>query len=278
MVLQAALLGAARIHYRDARLGIDEVRDVAVVAPITEGAVAVDWDQAEPADFEVRELASSPPAGATFATLPPAAAKPRNYAGWEKAFARWAAGSQSIEVLRSARVKLSSAPDETERDFRIRLRQALREGRDRALAEVRDKHASRLRTAEDKLRRAQASVERENQQASESRMSAAVSFGATVMGALLGRKAVSASTLGRATTAARSMGRVSRESADVARATSTVAVLEQQLAEAQAALEADLRAVQGEWDPETESLERVVVKPKRGSVEVQLIGLLWQSD
>jgi hypothetical protein len=56
-----------------------------------------------------------------------------------------------------------------------------------------------------------------------------------------------------------------------------VAVLEQQLAEAQAALEADLRAVQGEWDPETESLERVVVKPKRGSVEVQLIGLLWQS-
>ena len=180
-------------------------------------------------------------------------------------------------MFRSARTKLSSGPDESERDFRIRLQQALREGRDQALAKVREKHASRLRTAEDKLRRAQAAVERENQQASESKMSAAVSFGATVLGALLGRKAVSASTLGRATTAAKSMGRISRESGDVARATSTVATLEQQLAEAQAALEADLQAVQSEWDPQAEELERVVVKPKRGSVSVQLVGLVWQA-
>ena len=274
--LEPSLLGVARISYADARLGIDEIRDVAVVTPIADGAVAVDWDHAEPADFEVRQLQQAPPAGATFGPLPAAAAKPRSYAAWEKDFARWASSSQSIEVFRSSRTKLSSGPDESERDFRIRLQHAMREGRDQALARIREKHASRLRTAEDKLRRAVAAVERENQQASESKVSAAVSFGATVLGALLGRKAVSASTLGRATTAARSMGRISRESGDVARATSTVQTLEQQLAEAQAALEADLQAVQNEWDPQTEELERVVVKPKRGSVSVQLVGLVWQ--
>ena len=274
--LEPSLLGVARISYTDAKLGIDETRDVAVVTPIADGAVAVDWDHAEPADFEVRQLQQAPPAGATFGPLPAAAAKPRSYATWEKDFARWAASSQSIEVFRSARTKLSSAPDESERDFRIRLQQTLREGRDQALARVREKHASRLRTAEDKLRRAEAAVERENQQASESKMSAAVSFGATVLGALIGRKAVSATTLGRATTAAKSMGRISRESGDVARATSTVTTLEQQLADAQAALESDLQAVQGEWDPQAEELERLVVKPKRGSVSVQLVGLVWQ--
>jgi hypothetical protein len=275
--LEPALLGVARISYTDAKLGIDEVRDVAVVTPIADGAVAVDWDHAEPAGFEVRALQQTPPEGVTFGSLPAAAAKPRSYAGWEKDFARWASSSQSIEVFRSARTKLSSGPDESERDFRIRLQQALREGRDQALAKVREKHAARLRTAEDKLRRAQAAAERENQQASESKMSAAVSFGATVLGALLGRKAVSASTLGRATTAAKSMGRVSRESSDVARAASTVTALEQQLADAQAALEADLQAVQAEWDPQAEALDRVVVKPKRGSVSVQLVGLVWQA-
>ncbi len=274
--LEPSLLGVARISYTDARLGIDEVREVAVVTPIADGAVAVDWDHAEPADFEVRQLQQTPPGGVTFGALPAAAAKPRSYATWEKDFARWASSSQSIEVFRSGRTKLSSAPDESERDFRIRLQQALREGRDQALAKAREKHAARLRTAEDKLRRAEAAVERENQQASESKVSAAVSFGATVLGALLGRKAVSASTLGRATTAAKSMGRVSRESGDVARATSTVATLEQQLADVQAALEADLQAVQAEWDPQAEELERVVVKPKRGSVSVQLVGLVWQ--
>ena len=73
------------------------------------------------------------------------------------------------------------------------------------------------------------------------------------------------------------MGRISRESDDVVRATSTVATLEQQLADVQAALEADLQAVPGEWDPQAEELERVVVKPKRGGVSVQLVGLVWQA-
>ena len=256
---------------------MDDTRLVTVVTPIADGAVAVDWEQAEPADIDVDDLAPAAPAGATFAPLPPAAARPRSYAGWEKDFARWAAQSQTIEVLRSARTKLASAPDESERDFRIRLQQAMREGRDAALARVRDKHASKIRAAEDKLRRAQAAVDRETQQASESRMSAAVSFGTSVVGALLGKKAVSATNLGRVATAARSMGRMSRESADVSRAASAVGVLEEQLGEAKAALESDLASVQAEWDPAAEELQRTVVKPKRGGVSVQLLALLWHA-
>ena len=123
---------------------------------------------------------------------------------------------------------------------------------------------------------AQQGVERESQQASESKMSAAVSFGTSVLGALLGRKTISATNIGRVATAARSMGRVTRESADVSRASTTVGVLEQQLADAQAALEADLAQVQAGWDPSTEALQRAVVKPKRGGVSVQIVGLLWQ--
>ena len=255
---------------------MDETRDVAIVTPIADGVVAVDWEHAEPADFDVEHLQTTPPAGATFAPLPSSAARPRSYATWEKDFSRWAGQSQSIELLRSARATLVSGPDESERDFRIRLQQALREGRDAALEKVRAKHAAKIRTAEDKVRRAEAAVDRESQQASESKVSAAVSFGATVLGALLGRKAVSASTIGRATTAARGVGRMSRESADVARAEANVEALTQQLADLQAALEADLQTVGEEWDPAADELERVVVKPKRGSVSVQLIGLVWQ--
>lgn len=271
-------MGVARIIYSDAKLGVDDTRTVTVVTPITDGAVAVDWEHAEPADVRVDQLGTTPPAGVTFGDVPSAAAKPRSYTAWEKDFSRWAAQSQSIEVWRSTRAKLVSAPDESERDFRIRLQQALREGRDAALAKVREKHASKIRTAEDKLRRAQAAVERETQQASDSKVSAAVSFGASIVGALLGRKAISATNIGRVATAAKSVGRVSKESGDVTRAASNVAVLEQQLAECQAALEADLAAVQAEWDPDAEDLQRTVVKPKRGGVSVQVVALLWRAQ
>ncbi|MDH4065579.1 MAG: ATP-binding protein, partial [Acidobacteriota bacterium] len=276
-IFEPALLAVARIAYSDRKSGVDDTRTTAVVTPIGDGAVAVNWDRAEPANVDVDRLESRPPAAAGFTSLPAAASSPKNYAAWERDFARWAAQSQAIEVLKSGRTGLVSETGEPERDFRIRVQQALREGRDLALAKVREKHTAKIRTAEDKVRRAQASVERESQQASESKISTAISFGATVVGALLRRKAVSASTLGRATTAARSMGRMSRESADVTRAEANVEAMQQQLADLQAALEADLQTVQTAWDADHDDLERVVVKPRRGGVSVQVVGLLWRS-
>ena len=270
------VLGVARVSYSDAKLGLDETREVAVLTPITEGPVAVNWEHAELADFAVKDLQKAP-AGpeATFAALPAAAAKPKSYATWEKDFTRWAAQSQSIELFKSPRTKLLSAPDESERDFRIRLGNQAREGRDAALTKVRERYASKLTTPHDRIRRAEHAVQVQSEQSTGAKVSAAVSIGATIFGALLGRKAVSASTLGRATTAARGVSKVGREAEDVTRASENVAALAQQRDDLQAALEADLQTVAAEWNLSAEELERVLVKPKRGSVSVQVVALAW---
>src|SRR4029434_1205941 len=126
----------------DAKIGLDDTRMVTVVTPITDGAVAVDWDRAEIADFTVDYLLKSPPTGATFADVPAPAAKAKNYATWEKDFAQWIAQEHPIELFRRSRAKLASSLDESERDFRIRLQTEARETRDAALAKVRDKYAA----------------------------------------------------------------------------------------------------------------------------------------
>ena len=140
---------------------------------------------------------------------------------------------------------------------------------------MRERYASRLATAEDRVRRAEAAVQREQEQASESKMQAGVSVAATIFGAILGRKAVSASTLGRATTAARGYGRVGRATQDVARAESELTALRAKRDELAQALEQELQAISAQWDVREEPLERVLVKPKRGSVSVQLVALVW---
>ena len=269
------LMGSARISYSDAKLGLDEARDVTVVTPITDAAVAVDWNQAEPADFKVNELSKTAPAGATFAPLPAAATKPRNYSTWQKDFAQWAAQTQSIELFKSSRAKLLSSPDEPERDFRIRLQTDAREARDAALAKVRGKYASKITALQDRIRRAEQTVQVQSEQATGAKMGAAVSVGAAIFGALIGRKSVSASTLGRATTAARGMGRIGKEAQDVTRASENVAALKAQLSEFETALEHDLQSVSADWDLSNEPFERVLVKPKRGGVSVQLVALAW---
>ncbi len=251
------------------------MRDILVIAPLTDGPIPVDWEHAEPADFTMDQLSREPNGSAAFDSVPSAASTPKKYAQWTKDFGQWAGRSQTIELSRSPRTKLISAPDESERDFRIRLETSLREQRDAELARVRERYASKLATAEDRLRRAESAVQREQEQASESKMQAGVSVAATIFGAILGRKAVSASTLGRATTAARGYGRVSRASQDVVRAEGEVAALREKRDQIAQALEQELQTITAQWDARDAPLERIVVKPKRGGVSVQLVALVW---
>jgi hypothetical protein len=274
----AVLMGSARISYSDSKLGLDDTRDVTVVTPIGDGAIAVDWAQAEPAGFAVDELTTTPPAAASFAALPSAAAKAKNYAIWEKDFARWAAQAQTIELFKSPKAKVVSHPDETERDFRIRLQTEGREARDASLAKVREKYASKRTTLQDRIRRAEHAVQVQSEQASGAKMGAAVSVGAAIFGALLGRKSISVGNLGRATSAARGMGKIGKETQDVTRATENVDALKTQLAELETHMEADVAEMSAEWDLANAPFERVLVKPSRGGVSVQLVGIAWIAE
>jgi NADH dehydrogenase/NADH:ubiquinone oxidoreductase subunit G len=261
--------------YSDAKLGVDEARDVAVITPIGEGVVPVDWELAEPAPFSVRDLSRQAGKPFPFASVAPAATRPKKFAQWQKDFTRWARRSQSLELLRSDRAKLTSHVEEAEGDFRIRVQAALREARDTAVEKTRQKYASKLAAAEDRLRRAEAAVQREEQQASQSKMQAGVSLAATIAGALLGRRAVSASTLGRATTAARGMGRIGREAQDVDRAKANVAALGETRDRLAADVAREMQQVAASFGASAEEFSRVLIKPKRGAVSVQVVALVW---
>jgi hypothetical protein len=272
-----AIVGAARVTYSDAKLGVDETREVVVWTPITDGAVPVDWEHAEPADFSVADLSRTPIDDRPFDPLPAAATAAKKYAQWTKEFTQWAARAQTLELLRSSHTGRASRADESERDFRVRLNLTLREQRDAEMVKVRERYASKLIAADDRVRRAQVAVARQQQQASESKMQAGVSMAATVFGAILGRRAVSASTLGRATTAARGVSRVGREAQDVVRAEEELKVATSRREELAAALERELQTIGERWDAaRDEPLERTVVKPKRGGVSVQLVALVWR--
>jgi len=101
------------------------------------------------------------------------------------------------------------------------------------------------------------------------------SIGATLLGAFLGRKAVSAATVGRAGTGVRSMGRAYKESQDVARASETLEAMEQQRADLETQFQAEAAALQSSLDPLSAALETIVVRPKKTAIAVRLVALGW---
>ena len=189
--------------------------------------------------------------------------------------AAWLYRSQKVELFKSPNLGQTSNPDESERDFRIRLQQAARERRDEAAERLRQKYAPKIATLEGRKRRAQQAVEREAEQARGQKMQTAISFGATLLSSFMGRKAVSLSSLGRATSAARGVGRSIKESQDVGRAEETVAAVDQQMAELDAQFKAETAALEAASDPQTETLETAVVKPTKANITIKLLSLAW---
>ena len=269
------LYGSAHVTYTDTRRAVDVTEEVHVVAPFGSGAVGVDWDEAVTSPVTPDALALTPVSPeARYALLPPAATDPRSYPAWEREFERWLTASRPLTLFVAPRLKLSSRPGESERDFRIRVQQSRHEERDASVERLRAKYAPRVARLTDRVSKAQETVTRERQQVGQQKMQTAVSVGATVLGALLGRKAVSTSTLGRATTAARSMSRSAKEAEDVERAEARVILIQEELSALQSELQAEVDSITSQTGEEF--VETVAIKPKRAGVDVRLIALVWQ--
>lgn len=273
--LTPVIYGAANVRFVDTKMKLDVSKLVTWAAPISDGAVAVEWDTAEAVDIAPEQVERDAPDEATYASVPAPALKAKNYDAWSKQFVTSILAREAVEILKSPSTGECSRPDESERDFRARLSQSSREGRDRELESLRKKYAPRQNALEEKKRRAIARVQKETEQAQGQKLQTAISLGATLMGALMGRKAITASTIGRATTAARGMGRAMKESGDIGTAQQEVQVIEQQQLELEDELKLEMATLEAVSDPATETFERLTVKPKRTNVTVKLVSLLW---
>jgi hypothetical protein len=128
---------------------------------------------------------------------------------------------------------------------------------------------------QEKIRRAQQSVDREKAQAQQAGVQTALSFGATLLSAFMGRKAVSASSVSKAATALKGVGRTVGQATDVGRAQETVGALQQQLEELNTQFKEESDALASKIDPTTEVLDTVSIVPKKTDISVQLVALAW---
>jgi hypothetical protein len=275
LVYQPVVLGSADLRFVDSKNKVDVSQQVVFATEIADAAVAVEWANAVPVEIPVADLEKEARDRAEYDDLPAPASKAKSYEGWNRDFSRWLYASRKVTLLRSPQLGECSQPGEAERDFRVRLSQAAREQRDRLSLELRERYAPRTEALQEKLRRAQLAMEREAAQAQQSQVQTVISFGATLLGAFMGRKAISASTLGRAATAARGVGRTLKEKQDVGAAQESVAAIQQQLTDLETEFHAELQRLAEGSNPQTEALETIEIKPRKTDVAVRLVTLAW---
>ncbi len=261
-----------RAHFVDTKAGLDAWENWYCLAPLT--AQGPDWESAELCNADAIQLLDAPAPNATFAEVPGSVLATKAFAQHGKSLADHIYRTSSLSILRCPDLKLTSAPGGTEGEFRARLALAMREKRDAAVDALRKKYAAKLDTLEDRARRAEQKLAREQEQASQQTMSSALSVGGSLLGALFGGRR--SGVFGKASSAARSVGRIGKERTDVTHAAADVTALQQQHAALEAELADEIAALESKFDASSIAVEKSAIKARKSDTEVTDLALVWQ--
>ncbi len=275
LLYRPAIVGMGRLHFSNVRSKTDTWRDVLRVCPINDEVPRYIWDECENWDNADLEFDDEPPTDVRYASLPAGLSRSKKYTTWKSRLKNNLYRSDRLKLTYCPSLKLYSAPGESEGDFKVRLKDEAREKRDIAIEKLRSKYSSKADRLQERLRKAEQRVEIEKEQAKAAQMSAAVSWGSSILGALFGRKLVSGTNVRRAGTALRSTSRASRQARDIDRAEENVEKLLQDLDELQRELEEKVDEINDELSVESLELEPYEIKPRKSDINIDTCGLLW---
>ena len=275
LLYRPAILGIARLHYAEKRAGIDQWETLALLQQIDEAMPTEPWGQSKPFDNCVPELDKVPEAGACFAPLPAELVRAKSYAEWTKELKSFLYRERTLRVWNCPALKEWSKAGETEREFRLRLVQASREERDKGVEALRAKYAPKEAAIQEQIRRASERLEREQTQASRSTWDATISMGSSVLGALLGRKAVSKTNVTRAAAAAKAAARAVQRRDGTSQAASALESLQQKYEALQAKFQKEIELLDAALRPELLVLEPSPLRPKKTDIIIERVVLAW---
>ena len=275
LLYRPALATGATLHYANARAKVDTWEEITVLAPLWSYRSGSPWKHAVESAEPSPVMHTEPQPGASFGSLPAAASNAKSYPKWTKMLSTHLYRERRLRLWRCKKPALVSQPGDTEGDFKAKLRDALREARDVSIEKLRRRYAPKLARLEERIAKAEQRVEVEREQYSEKRTQAAISIGATVVGALFGRKLGSLGNLGRATTAMRGTGRAARQRGDIARAQEQVGRLREQLRDLEQQFEDDRDDLQATLDVDALTIKEVKVACRKSDLDIQSLSLVW---
>ncbi len=275
VVYRPGTLGVVNVTFSNSKYDLHGTRSFTFVTPMADDTPGTGFDEAHRLEKAWRGFDREPVEGASRASLPAYAQKARHYTSQKKALVDWIYRNYALSLFQVSELKAFSKIDETETDFRVRLRQRAREIRDERLDKLRERYASKLEARERRLQAAERSLHREREQARSANIGSVISIGSAILSAVLGRKRVSMRSVSRGATAARGVSKSAKESRDVGMAEDRVADLKEQVVELEERLQREVEEIREELDPMTIPLEPIRIRPYKKDIQVQRFALAW---
>jgi len=273
LVYKTVLYACASMRFKEPKAKLDFTQSKCFVVECQDSLQPIEWNDARQIPVSIDRLSTESLPGSLFFVPPGSISKESNYSNWKREFIHWLTGSQKFYLLMSPSTGQYSKAVEGERDFRLRLMKAAAEKRDASVQKLKEKFAPRLANLEDKIRRAQAECERAQLETRQEQVGAAIDIGATVLGAIVGRRG-STGTLRQAKAAAKQISKITG-SKSVEQASENLQALKVQLQELDQQFRDETRLIQMKYNPSSESLEPLPFGLKQTNVSCSVFVPVW---
>ena len=273
---QPAVGATAKLHFVGAKAAVDIWRHLAILAPLNEGTLDLDFaagTSIDPAHFG--NAHAEPLPGSAFLPLPKRPPTAKQLSAWKRSFVTHLYQQERLELLACPALKLVAQPNETPAAFHARVQQLAREARDEEVQALRKKYDPKFEQLQNKLSVLDAKLASERAESSAKQIDSAAAIGGALLGALLGRSPASATNVRRGASAARSVGRATKEAGDVARAQEQRAALLEKWAALQAEANARLADVHARAPGAGVEITRAPLSPRKADTDVGTLMLVW---
>ncbi len=267
------LLREATVHFSSSKTGVEGSRRVRFMNLMSDAGIA--WDDNLNCNIPLNKFETKPRKQVGFAELPGYAMNAENYKGVEKDFIDWIYRNERVDVFYSPLLKEYSKMGESEGEFRARLAHEAREMRDEAVEKLRKKMQKSIEVRERRLASAQATLAREEAEASSAKVQAGVSFLGTIVGMFLGKRKMSVTNINRGRSSIGSVGRAMKQGQDVKNAERKIAGLEEEIEALESEMREEIEKLESQFDPTQIELEVVQVKPYKKDIDVATVSLAW---
>ena len=262
-----ALLGEGKLHFVQAAAKINIWQNCTVLKPIHGSVAEPIWDAALVFE-QIRALVDSPIPDGHFANLPAELAQEKNYRSWERDLKEWLYQSERYVQWKYQPTDIASQQGETEEEFRIRIAPAVRKAEQERLEREFDANIKKTEEAVAKAK-AQSAKYKWWWLGSAWRVIEVVLV--RILGGRSRKQLVTA-------TSADQMNRGRRSYSE---AQEDLEQLQTKLAQLQEERQKQLAALETSFRPETISLEKIEVSPRKSDIgvsRVMLVWLPWQVD
>ncbi|BHH84658.1 helicase HerA domain-containing protein [Desulforhopalus sp. 52FAK] len=267
---------AASVRFFNAKRNIDRVIELNEQLQLDETFSRPDWESSFVPEYTLDDCVTTPPTDSHYYPLPDGFADLKDLKSLTKSFSDYLYQNRRLELFRVTTLGLESDPEEPLVDFKVRLSDHLREKKEEAIEKLESKYRTKQERLEQKLQRAMAKVDKEEQDVQSKTTDSIISFGAAIVGAFFGRKKLSATNIGKAATGIRNVGRVSKEKSDVKRAEQAVQDVQAAIDELAIEIEDKVLELGDNYEVDNFEIETFAIKPRRSDIFDLRVAVVWE--